>query len=318
MKNRNFWFSREVLAGLALAVLLVVPVFVFGGADEIFVDKDAKGEEKGTESKPFHTVSEALKKADSGTIVRVKNGTYKENITIPKGVDVVSDSAKREKVIIESDNDDKPTVTMKNNTAIKHITIKGGRHGVKVLEDAKVHIFDAVIKDSDRDGIHIESGPRNKKHRILIDESTIKNNDRAGIFSEKRYIVLLDSEIENNGSDGIDFAAGVEAWLEDNRFGDNRGSGAKLVLDGSSIFGKKNGFRNNKREGLEVSAFGAAGTIEIKRSAFVGNNRYGMARVGRTPAGMRMFGNLSFGIGINSSRFDNNTLGSVSNIVRGF
>lgn len=318
MKNRNFWFSKEVLAGLALAVFLVVPIFVFGGSDEIFVDKDAKGEEKGTESRPFHTISEALKKADSGTIVRMKNGTYKENITIPKGVDVVSDSGKREKVTIESDNDDKPTVTMKHNTAIKHITIKGGRHGVKVLEDAKVHIFDAVIKDSDRDGIHIESGPRDKKHRILIDESTIEDNDRAGIFSEKRFIILLDSEIVSNGRDGIDFAASTKAWLEDNRFGDNRGSGAKLVLDGSSIFGKKNGFRNNKREGLEVNAFGVAGTIELKRSAFVGNDRYGVARVGRTFAGTRMFGNLSFGIGINGSRFDNNDLNSISSIVRGF
>lgn len=318
MKSREFWFSREVLAGLVLVVFLAVPVFVLGGSEEIFVDKDAKGEEKGTESKPFHTISEALKKADSGTKVRVKNGTYKENITIPKGVDVVSDSGKREKVIIESDNDDKPTVTMKNNTAIKHITVKGGRYGVKVLEDAKVHIFDAVIKDSDRDGIHIKSGPRDKKHRILIDESTIEDNDRAGIFSEKRFIILLDSKIVSNGRDGIDFATGTKAWLEDNKFNDNKGSGAKFVLDGGSIFGKKNGFRNNKREGLEVNAFGVAGTIELKRSTFVGNDRYGVARVGRSLAGTRMFGNLSFGIGINSSRFDNNGLGNISPIVRGF
>lgn len=318
MKSREFWFSREVLAGLALVAFLAVPVFVLGGSKEIFVDKDATGTEEGTASHPFHTISEALKKAKEGTKVRVKNGTYKENITIPKGVDVVGESEKREKVIIESDNDDKPTVTMKNNTAIKHITVKGGRHGVRILENAKVHIFDAIIKESDRDGIHIDSGPSNKKHRILIDGSTIKSNDRAGIFSEKRYLIIINNSIENNGSDGVDFTAGVEAWLEDNRFGDNKGSGAKFVLDGSSIFGKKNGFRNNKREGLEVSAFGKAGTIEIKRSAFVGNNRYGVARVARTLIGTRMFGNLSFGIGINSSRFDNNDLGNISPVVYGF
>ena len=317
MKYSEFWFSREVFAGLALVALLAVPVFVFGGSDEVFVDKNASGSEEGTAAHPYHTISEALKKAKEGTKVRVKNGTYKENITIPKGVDVVSDSGKREKVTIESDNDDKPTVTMKNNTGLKKVTVKGGRHGVRVLENAKVHIFDAVIKNSDRDGIHIDSGSRNNKHRVLIDETKISDNDRTGIFSEKRYIILLNSEIISNGSDGIDFAAGTKAWLEDNRFNDNKGSGVKLVLDDASIFGKKNGFRDNKREGLEVNAFGAAGTIELKRSAFVGNNRYAIARVGRTLAGTRMFVNLSFGIGINSSRFDNNTLGSISPVIRG-
>ena len=187
MQSCNFWFSKEVVAGLGLAVFLAVPVFVFGGADEIFVDKDAKGAEKGTVSHPYHTISEALKEADKGTIVRVKDGTYKENITIPKGVDVVGKRGKRSEVTIKSDNDKKPTVTMKHNTAIKHITVKGGRHGVRVLKNSRVHIFDAVIKKSDRDGLHIDSAPRNKKYRVLIDETKISNNDRAGIFSKKRF-----------------------------------------------------------------------------------------------------------------------------------
>jgi hypothetical protein len=318
MQSRNFWFSKEVLAGLVLTAFLAVPVLVFGGSKVIFVDKDASGAEEGTALHPYHSISEALKNSKEGTEVHIKNGTYKENITIPRGVDVIGDSEKRDKVTIESNNSDKPTVTMRNDTAIKHVTIKGGRHGVRVLEDARVHILDAVIKKSDRDGVHIDSAPRDNKHRVLIDETTISDNDRAGIFSEKRYVILINSDIVFNGSDGIDLAAGAKAWLEGNRFNDNDGSGAKLVLDGASIFGKKNGFRNNKREGLEVNAFGAAGTIELKRSAFVKNNRYGVVRVARTVAGMRIFGNLSFGIGINDSRFDSNTLGNISPIIRGF
>ncbi|MDP3957332.1 MAG: right-handed parallel beta-helix repeat-containing protein [bacterium] len=318
MQSRNFWLSREVILGLAFGILLVVPVFVFGGSQTIYVDKDASGSENGTVARPYHSISKALKNADGGTEVRVKNGTYKENITIPKGVDVVGDSKKRDKVVIESDNDDKPTVTMKHDTALSHVTVKGGRHGVRILEDAKAHIFDAVIKKSQRDGIHIDSAPRDKKHRVLIDKTKISDNDRAGIFAEKRFIVLINSDILSNGSDGIDLAAGTKAWFENNRFNDNKGSGAKLTLDGASIFSKKNSFRNNKREGIEVSAYGAAGTIELKRAAFVDNDRYGVARVARTVAGTRMFGNLSFGIGINASRFEANSLGNLSSIIRGF
>jgi hypothetical protein len=189
---------------------------------------------------------------------------------------------------------------------------------VRILEDAKAHIFNAVIKDSNRDGIHIDSAKRDKKHRVMIDTVKITQNDRAGIFSEKRFIVIVNSDIVSNGSDGIDLAAETEAWFENDRFNDNKGSGAKLTLDGSSIFSKKNSFRNNKREGVEVNAFGAAGTIEFKKAAFVGNNRFGVARVARTVAGTRLFGNLSFGVGVNASRFETNSFGNLSSVIRGF
>ena len=318
MQMRSFWLSKEVFIGLIFGLLLAVPVFVFGGSKVVYVDNDAKGDEEGTASRPYHSISKALKNAKGGTEVRVKNGTYEENITIPKGVKLFGDSEKRDKVIIESDSDDKPTVTMKDDTEISHVTIKGGRHGVRIVDDAKAHIFDAVIKKSNRDGIHIDSASRDKKHRVLIDDVEVKDNDRAGIFSEKRFIVLINSNILQNGSDGIDFALGTKAWLEKNRFNDNRGSGAKLALDGASIFGKKNDFRHNKREGVEVAAYGAAGTIELKKSEFVGNNHYGVARIARSASGAQMFGNLSFGIGTNDSRFEANVLGGLSSVLRNF
>src|SRR3989344_7580776 len=131
MNNRNFWLSKEVFLTLCLGLFLAVPVFVFGGSETIFVDKDADGTESGTEAHPYRTISKALRHADKGTKVQIKGGTYKENITIPKGVDILGKSNNRDKVVIESDNDNQPTVTMKHDTALSHITIKGGRHGVR-------------------------------------------------------------------------------------------------------------------------------------------------------------------------------------------
>ncbi len=318
MQKGIFWLYKEVFIGLAFMVSIAVPFVVFGGNTVIYVDKDASGDKDGSSEHPYKTISEALKQSKKGTEVRVKNGTYEENITIPKDVKVVSDSEKRDKVTIKSDNDDKPAVSMKHDSELSHITVKGGRHGVRVLEDAKAHLYDVVVKDSLRDGIHIDAAPRDKKYRVLIDKSVIKNSDRAGIFAEKRFIVLINSDIEDNRGDGIDFAAGTKAWLESNRMNGNQGSGAKFILDEASIFGKKNGFRNNRREGLEVNAYGAKGTIELKRSAFVGNDRYGVARVARTSSGMNLFGNLSFGIGVNESRFEGNRSGGISSVIRGF
>ncbi len=318
MLGRNFWLSREVFLSIAFGLLLAVPVFVFGGSKVIYVDKDASGSEDGTASNPYHTISKALKNADDGTEVRIKGGTYKENITIPKHVDVVSDSENRDKVTIKSDNDDKPTVTMKHDTALSHITVKGGRHGVRILEDSKAHIFDVEIKDSDRDGIHIDAAPRDKKYRVLIDKAKISDNARAGIFAEKRFIVLINSDIAGNGSDGIDLALGTKAWFENNRFNDNRGSGAKLVLDNADIWSKKNSFRNNKREGVEINAYGAAGNIGFKKASFVNNGRYGIANVARTAASLRTFGGVIYGTGVNDNRFEGNASGNISPVVRGF
>ena len=318
MQSRSFWLSREGILGLTFTLLLIVPVTVLGGTKTVYVDKNATGSEDGSSVNPYHSIGKAMENVSGGTEVRVKNGTYKEHITIPKNVDLVSDSENRDKVIIKSDNDSKPTVIMKDDTALSHITVKGGSHGVRIVENAKAHIFDAIIANNDRDGIHIDSAPLDKKNRVLIDKTLVKYNGRTGIYSEKRFIVLINSDIISNNSDGIDLALGTKAWLENNRINDNKGSGAKLVLDNASIFGKKNGFRNNKREGLEINSYRSKGTIELKKTASIGNNRYGIARVARTAFGARLFGNLSFGVGINGSRIENNALGNTSSVIRSY
>lgn len=318
MQSRNFWLSKEVFLSLAFGLLIAVPAFVFGSSKTVYVDKNASGSEDGTSLHPYNTISEALKNAKDGTIVRVKSGTYKENVTIPKGVWLRSDAFKRDSVVIEGDNND-PTVTMKHGAELSKLTIDGGRHGIRVDENSKAEIIDVLVKNSDRDGIHIDaSDKRDKQHRVYIEDSEIQGSDRSGIYSEKHYVVLVNNDVHNNRTDGADLEKGVKAWLENNRFNSNKGSGVKFALDDASVYGKKNGFRNNKREGIEVNASGVAGTIELKRSAFINNNRNGVARVARTAAGARLFGNLSFGIGVNDSRFEGNSFSNVSPIVRAF
>src|SRR6185369_13860301 len=195
MNSRNFWLSREVLLSAAFGILIGAPFLVFGSTKVIFVDKDNKNSEAGSFNHPYHTISEALKHAKGGTEVRIKNGTYKENITIPKDVKVVSDSEKSEKVIIKADNDDKPVVTMKDDTKLSHVTVKDGLHGIRVEEDSDAHIFDVISKDNKRDGIHIDKAPVKKKFRVLIDNSQLRDNGTAGIFSQKHFVVIVDTGV---------------------------------------------------------------------------------------------------------------------------
>ncbi|MDP2838012.1 MAG: right-handed parallel beta-helix repeat-containing protein [Candidatus Moranbacteria bacterium] len=318
MKTSNFWLSKEVMLAAAFTVLITVPFVVFGGNKVIYVDKDNSGTEDGSNSHPYRTISRALKHADGGTEVRIKSGTYKENITIPKDVKVLSNSEDADKVTIKGDNGDLPVVIMKDDAKLSYVTIKNGFHGVRINEDANAHLFKVEIKNNKRDGIHIDKAPTKKKFRVMLDKVKISNNGRAGIFSEKRFIVIVNSDITSNRSDGIDLAAGTEAWLENNRFNDNKGSGAKLIMDGAEIWTKKNSFRNNSREGVEISSFGLDGKIGFKKASFVGNHRYGITKLARTGQGLKGFSGLFLGEGVNIDRFEKNLAGNISAILRGF
>jgi len=315
MQLSNLTSNKGILLGAVLAVLVVSPFIVFGSGKVIHVNGKASGMEDGSRAHPYSTISEGLKNAKEGDELEVEKGTYKENITIPKEVWVYGAGGDREDILIEAKNDEKPAVEMKHGSELSDVTIKGGRHGVRVLEDSKAQLYDVHITKSNRDGIHIDSADVSQKKRVLINKVEVEKSERAGIYSEKRFITILNSNIHDNESDGIDLASGTHAWFEKSDFRNNRGSGAKLVLDGSSIFSKSNDFKKNGREGIEVSSFGGQGTIEFKKADISGNERYGVARLGKTAKGMGMFGNLSFGIGINGSSFGGNTKGNVSLVI---
>lgn len=288
-KQQNWFFGkqgRRIIGGSVLAIglfgLLLGPVGVLGGSKNLYVDKDNHGREDGSKDHPYRTIDRALHRAKSGTRVFVAGGRYKENIILPKDVKLVGGKNKDD-VIIEG-SDAKPTVTMRNDSEIQKVTIKGGRHGIRVEENAEAKIIRVTIKDSRRDGIHIDRGTLNKKDEVYIEKTEIKNSRLAGIFSEKRSVVILDTDILRNG-DGLDLTAGVKAWIKDTRLNDNRGSGLKLVLDDASFWSRDLSVRRNGREGAEINAYGAHGTIGFREAAFIDNGRYGIAKVIRGQGG---------------------------------
>ncbi len=314
----KFLLSREVVLSALFVLLVTVPVVAFGKNKTIFVDKDAKGSEDGTANHPYHSIDQALKKAKSGTEVQVAKGHYKENITIPQNVKVLGRKKDRGDVVIVADNNDKPAVEMKHDSELDHVTIDGGRNGIRIDDGAKALVYDVEVKNSDRDGIFIEGAPRDKKYQAIIDKTEVRDSDRAGIYSERRFVVLMNSNIHDNDSDGIDFEKGTKAWIADTDIKTNHGSGAKFVIDDSSVTLKNDSLSNNKREGLEVSSYGANGYIALKKSSLLDNNRFGLAKVARNAQAQRSFGALVVDSGINVNRIERNTLGTISAVIRGF
>lgn len=293
----------------ALFVLIFGPVVVLGNAKSIYVDEDNKGTQDGSFNHPYRTISKALKNAKGETVVYVAKGTYKENVTLPKDVKLVG-AKNMDDVVIKADNLDQPVITMKDDTEINKLTVVGGRHGVRVVEHAQAKIVRSVVKGSTRDGIHIDRGSRDKKEQVIIDKSVIKNNRMAGIYSDKRSLIVTNTDIIGNG-DGVDLIAEVKAWFADNRVLENRGSGFKLTIDGASFWSKDNSIRRNGREGAEINSYGAAGSIGFKKASFIDNGRYAIARVKRTQDGN--FAGLTLTA---TNRYEGNRLGEISALLK--
>ena len=302
--RKKYRFSTPLLV-VGFLVIMLGPVGVWGGSKNIYVDRDNKGKEDGSHDHPYRSIDKALSKAKKGSTVFVAKGRYKTNVTIPRDVKLVGGKSTGD-VVIEGDND-KPTVTMKEDAEIKKITLKGGRHGIRVENNAEVKIIEVVIKESVRDGIHIDKGSTAKKDEVYIEKVEIKDSRMAGIFSEQRSVVVIDADIIRNG-DGLDFVAGVKAWVKDTRISDNRGSGLKLVLDGAAFWSRDLSIRRNGREGVEVNAYGSMGKIGFKEAVIIGNSRYGLAKVVR---GMGSEKTLSQII-VERSRVEGNISGQIS------
>ncbi len=310
MKNLGLKKDLFVVFG---AIVLSIPLNVFGGHDVLYVDKNSTGSELGTNDSPYQSIENALKNAGDSDEVRVKKGTYKENIVIPKGVKVTSDADDRDKVTV-SGKKNEPTIVMKDGAELSKITVKEGRHGIRVEKSSKAHIFDVLVEESDRDGIHIDqSKKKDKKHRVFIDKVEVKKSGRAGIYSEEHFVVITKSNIHNNDSDGIDFQAGMKAWIENTQVNTNGGSGLKIDLNNADIWTNKISLRKNKREGVEVSArTNVMGNFGLKKATITNNKNYGVAKLRRDTAPVSLLASHVF---IEDSRVEGNGKGVVSGVI---
>jgi hypothetical protein len=301
--------KRVFIAFLVLAV--AVPFLTFAGhSKKLYVDKDASKTQDGSSKHPYKTITQALKKADKNTKVYVSDGEYHENLVVPKSVEIFGQG--RDKTIIVAKTDDDSAVYLNGGSTLNKLGIKNGRNGVKVSDGGRVKIIKCKITDNNKDGVIIYDGKLNDSNKVTISETVIEKNGRNGIYSEKRNIVISESDIDRNGSDGVSFKAGVVAWIGGTNFRKNSASGINVTLDGAQIFTKNNTFISNKREGIEVNAYGASGRVDISNSKFSDNTSYGIARVQRKA----FFGNIWNGLTVAGSTFSKTGKGEISGVFR--
>lgn len=294
-----------------MALFVIVPFLSFAGnSKKIYVDSKAGDTQDGTSAHPYKTISKALDKADKNTEVHVANGTYKENLTVPRGAEIYGND--RDKTIIEAKNDDKSTIYLNGGAKLTDLTIKKGKTGIKVANEGRVKIIHCNISKNDSDGIFISSESLKDSNQVTISESDISDNGRNGIYSEKRNVIIYKSNMYRNKSDGAYFEAGFKAWIGQSDFKDNSGSGMVAILDGTQIYTKSNTYSSNKHEGIEVSSYGVAGKIDINKSKIRSNGSYGVSRIERKVTNANIWNGLT----VQNTSFINTIKGEISGIFR--
>ena len=278
MNLKTLKSGKMTKVAVVLAVFAVVPFLAFSSdSRKIFVDPNASGNQDGSSSHPFRTIAQAMEKADKrkNKIILAK-GVYKENVELKKEVNLIGKG--RDKSIIEARSDDRPAVVMGDGSKVNKLTIRDGKDGIRVKENAQAEIVDCDVRDNDDDGIDIEEGSLKDSERVVILDSEIQHNGNAGIFSKKRRLTIMNSEIEENGSDAMNLRRGVSAWIFGNEIRHNGGNGMELVLDNSSIFTKKNRIHSNKK-GVEINFFGVPGRIDFQKDSIFKNGEYAIIKV---------------------------------------
>jgi hypothetical protein len=305
---------KFAILGVAALILIATPIFALGNKrSELWVNQKASGAHDGSKDHPFKTIWEALDKAKDKAEIHVAKGEYSENIELKDGIKLFGED--KDNTIIKAKKDKWSAVLMKDNSEIDGFTIKDGKRGIWIEKYAKVSIIDCAIKYNDKDGIAIEGGNTNKADAVFISKTEIRKNGQAGIWSTgPRRVIIVDSDILDNGSDGINLAQGTSAWIADNRINNNDGSGMKLAIDRSNIWTRDNSIRENGREGVEVSLFGVAGRIDIAKTKIVDNALHGIAKLNRAVAGSASLWNKYLTIDA-KTQFWGNKQGDISRII---
>lgn len=112
----------------------------------IYVATDGNDEQNGTKSQPYRTLNKAASEAQAGTMVYLREGTYKEKLVVQhsgtKSSPVVFQPYKQEKVVLSGENlldeeGDTALVTIENQD---HVTLRG-----LTIEDLTTDLADETV-----------------------------------------------------------------------------------------------------------------------------------------------------------------------------
>jgi parallel beta-helix repeat protein len=278
-----------------LTDFLVSPVFVMA-KNICYVDKDVKDDGKGSKDEPYKKITKALDKGCKEIIVN--KGTYKDSITMGKGVKIKGKS--RDGVIITG------KIIMKDDTSLKNLTVS--EIGIDVDTGADAKIEDAKIKNAH---IGIETLGNGT---LTVEDTSFSGNRKAMYLQRGKNVKIIGCKVYDNSEEGIDIRANVDGIISGNEIHNNGESGIEVILGKSDLKIENNSIKKNHASGIATQFYKDAnklGGVKIRNNIISGNKSFGINC--KTPSGGKPGANYwSASVNMSSNKMYDNREGNFS------
>jgi len=194
---------------------------------DIYVDDNATNS-SWYDATHVHTIQEGINNATTGDTVFVYNGTYHENVTISKIINLIGEN--KSSTIIDGTGYEIVVTITSNNVNLSNLTVQNGNnYGIKINSFDYNSIFNCII-DNNLNGIYLLNS-----NWINISQNLINNTDNIAInLVQTENCSIFDNNIKNNHC-GISFTLGSSNMIYHNNFINNdfsSGSGGFLWDNG--------------------------------------------------------------------------------------
>ncbi len=252
-------------------LFLVIPFFVEAKSYDFYVDDSASGDKNGSKESPFKKIGDAIDEAEEEggkQEIYVRKGTYDEDVSLGKSMELYGKDEGSVKII--------GTVTMRDGSSIKNLTIDGGNFAVVVKANADVEIENCTIEDFGKTGIHTEVGGGN----LVVTGSKIRDGEGKGFYIQKgKDVVIVGNEVYDNGEEGIDIRSNVDGKIKNNIIRENGESGIELIVSKAELKITNNSIKYNGSSGIATQFYkelDKGGNIYISGNDIHSNVKYGL------------------------------------------
>jgi parallel beta-helix repeat protein len=206
----------------------------------------------------FPSIGEAIAKAEPGSRIFVRPGSYRESLVIDKPIELIGDGDVSE---IAIQGESSPAIRFSTTMGrIANFTIRqlgGQQHAVDIAQ-GRLEVEDCEISGYKLAsvGIHETADPRLRRNRI--------HSGQSGVFVYEQGLGLVEeNDIHESGLSGVEIKEGSNPTIRRNRIHDNVQNGILVHEHGLGLL-EENEIYANGLSGLE---------IRIKSKSTVRSNR---------------------------------------------
>jgi parallel beta-helix repeat protein len=249
--------------------------------------------------KDYTRIQDAIDHAQNGYRIFVYNGTYFENLTINKRIDLFGED--RTITFIDGNGSDTVITANANNINISHFTITNGgttsndsilqiNGGYSIITDTIISqgyhgiflnnsdghlIYDNIIRDNVGNGLFLNQSDSN----VNISYNNITNNGNGIYLYSSDNNKIYNNMIRNNNASGIFLNSTCQNnILKNNNASNNNINGIYLNDHSNYQTIAYNQVYNNKDSGIVLK--NCSMNLYINGNTIIGNTNYGMMLIG--------------------------------------